>query len=148
MLETMEELPWEAHSYRNRHGRGIRRPPFGLKLPTYRTASGNFDNQITLVVSRLKRYKPELFHNVECAVEDVPPSQPLAWEDNHVSLSQGFRAIHGIPARIALYRKPIELRSHDRIELYFIIRHEIIRQLAYLHEINPEDIDPSWQGDF
>ncbi|MFD0704860.1 metallopeptidase family protein [Alloscardovia venturai] len=140
----MSELPWERPTYRNRHGRGIRRPVFGNQLPFYRTDSGYFDEQVAAQVARIKSAWPELFTNVECAVEDVPPSSPLAWENFSVKLSQSFEASHGISARIALYRKPLEFRAHNRIELQLIIRKEIIRQLAHLSGLNPEYIDPSW----
>lgn len=143
----MSTFPWDRHIYRNVHGRGMRRPVFGTKIPLYRTPSGNFDSIVASTVVHIKRIKPHLLENVECAVEDVPPSDPLTWEENTVLLSQSFQAGHGIPARIALYRKPIEFRSRDRFELAELIRQEIIRQLANLHGINPEDIDSFWNDE-
>ncbi|OZG54273.1 hypothetical protein ALMA_0734 [Alloscardovia macacae] len=145
MLASMV-LPWEQHTYRNPHGRGIRRPVFGTHIPQYRTSAGYFDDQVLSQVTRLKRAWPELFTRVECAVEDVPPSDPLAWEEFRVKLSQSFPAEHGVPARIALYRRPIESRARDRIDLQLLIRMEIVRQLASLYGMNPENIDPNWQG--
>ncbi|WP_418968711.1 metallopeptidase family protein [Alloscardovia omnicolens] len=140
----MNELPWAQPTYRNRHGRGLRRPVFGTSIPHERTASGRFDTAVAVQMARLKRAWPNLFHRLECAVEDVPPSSPLAWEEYTVPLSQHFPARHGIPARIALYRKPIELRAHNRTDLQFIIRYEIVRQLAALYGLTPHSIDPSW----
>ena len=147
MLKSMTNAPWDNKRYRDRHGRGLRQPLFGARLPHYRTASGYFDNQVIAQVNRIKRAWPHLVNRVEFAVEDVPPSSPLAWEEYSVSLSQNFLASHGIPARIALYRKPIEVRAHSRLELQFIIRDEIVRQLSSLYGIAPDTIDPSWSGD-
>ncbi|TCD54610.1 metallopeptidase family protein [Alloscardovia theropitheci] len=144
----MSNLPWDNSTYRNRHGRGIRRPVFGARLPRYRTATGYFDNQVLAQVERLKRAWPSLLNRVEFAVEDVPPSHPLAWEHYSVALSQNFPAAHGIPARIALYRKPIEARAHHKLELQLIIREQIVQQLSNLYGLSPKSIDPTWNDEF
>lgn len=122
----------------------MRRAMFGMRMPYYRTATGYFDDQVAVAIRTIKRRHPDLLTKIECAVEDVPPSDPLAWEEYSASLSQSFPASHGVPARIALYRKPIEARAHHRIELQLIIREELVRQIAALTGMYPEDIDPSW----
>ncbi|WP_018143554.1 metallopeptidase family protein [Alloscardovia criceti] len=148
MLDGMKELPWDKRIYRNRHGRGLRQPVFGTHLPLYRTSAGYFDKQVLAQITRLKRAWPQLFTHVECAVEDVPPSDPLSWEDYRVHLSQSFPSRHGIPARIALYRKPIEFRARNRTELDILIRDEIVRQLSELSGLPPQSIEPDWQDRF
>lgn len=137
-------LPWERRCYRNRHGRGQRQPMFGLRMPRYRTKSGIFDDLAVSYLRRMKQAWPQLMCNVECAVEDVPPSDPLEWEDRAVPLSRSFPARDGMPARIVLYSMPIQSRAHDRIDLEFLIRDEIVLQLANLNGLHPEDIDPDW----
>lgn len=100
-----------------------------------------------MVVAQLRRLNeawPELMRNLQCAVEDVPPSDPLAWEDHHSILARAFPASHGIPSRIVLYRKPIERRARNRLELEFLIRDVIVERLADLTGKHPEDIDPDW----
>lgn len=139
----MNEQPWTQPIYRNRHGRGLRRPVF-TSLPHDRTSSGLFDAMVSAQVSRLKRAWPHLLNTIEFAVEDVPPSDPLAWEEYKVVLSQNFPARHGIPARIALYRRPIEFRASTRTDMQIIIRYEIVAQLADLYGMSPRSIDPSW----
>ncbi|MBT1176308.1 MULTISPECIES: metallopeptidase family protein [Bifidobacterium] len=137
-------LPWERKIYRNRHGRGSRQAMFGIRMPRYRTKSGTFDGMVVAQLKRLNAAWPELLKNVECAVEDVPPSGPVSWETKRAFLSQGFPAEHGSPARIVLYRKPIEQRSRDRLDMQFLIRDEIVARLADLTGRHPEDIDPDW----
>ncbi|PJM75005.1 metallopeptidase family protein [Bifidobacterium simiarum] len=137
-------LPWERKVYRNKHGRGLRQATFGIRLPRYRTKSGAFDGMVVAQLKRLNAAWPELLRDVQCAVEDVPASAPVSWESRRVALSQSFPANHGIPARIVLYRKPIEQRARDRIDMQFIIRDEIVARLADLTGKHPEDIDPDW----
>ncbi|MGO5287789.1 metallopeptidase family protein [Pseudoscardovia suis] len=136
--------PWERKHYRNRHGRGQRQPMFGVRMPRYRTKSGAFDDLVASHIKRLRAAWPELFVNLQCAVEDVPPSDPLDWEEHKVPLSRAFPAGNGIPARIVLYSMPLQSRAASWSDLEFLVRDEIVFQLANLNGMHPEDIDPDW----
>ncbi|MDN6017840.1 MAG: hypothetical protein L0H91_05905, partial [Bifidobacterium mongoliense] len=68
--------PWQTRVYRNRHGRGVRTPMFGSRLPRYRTRGGMFDDMVASQLRRLSQAWPDLVAPVQFAVEDVPPSQP------------------------------------------------------------------------
>ncbi|RFT37781.1 peptidase, partial [Bifidobacteriaceae bacterium NR015] len=103
----MTGLIWEERHYRNRHGRGLRAPIFGTRLPQYRTASGMFDAMVAAQIRRLNSAWRALTKDVQFAVEDVPPSQPLLWEQNRRILSQAFPASRGMQSRIVLYRLPL-----------------------------------------
>ncbi|KAB5608340.1 metallopeptidase family protein [Bifidobacterium jacchi] len=140
----MIEPPWNEPVYRNRHGRGIRTPMFGTRLPRYRTRSGMFDDMVAAQLRRLNGAWPELIRPVQFAVEDVPPSDPAPWESHPNPSSRCFPASHGVPARIVLYRMPIQMLSQSRTELQLVIRDEIVGRLAELYGRNPEDIDPEW----
>ncbi|WP_243386874.1 metallopeptidase family protein [Bifidobacterium primatium] len=137
-------LPWERKVYRNRHGRGNRQATFGIRMPRYRTKAGMFDSMVVAQLKRLNAAWPQLLDGVQCAVEDVPPSAPVSWETRRAFLSQSFPANHGIPARIVLYRRPIEQRAVGRVDLQLIIRDELVSCLADLSGKHPEDIDPDW----
>lgn len=140
----MLQLPWNARVYRNRHGRGMRTPTFGTRLPHYRTRTGMFDDMVAAQVRRLGEAWPELVGTVQFAVEDVPPSDPAPWEvDPHLT-SQCFTASHGIPARIVLYRMPLQTETRSRLELQWSIRDELVARLAELYGRRPEEIDPDW----
>ncbi|MCI1831370.1 MAG: metallopeptidase family protein [Bifidobacterium sp.] len=143
----MPQQPWKLHVYRNRHGRGTRTPMFGVRLPRYRTKSGIFDDMVAAQIRRLNEAWPQLTGPVQFAVEDVPPSQPAPWETDSNTSSQCFGAGHGTPARIVLYRLPIQMQVTDRLELQWAIRDEIVERLAQLYGRRPEEIDPDWGGD-
>ncbi len=68
----MLQPPWNAKVYRNRHGRGLRRPMFGTRLPRYRTRSGMFDDMVVAQIRRLSEAWPDLVAPLQFAVEDVP----------------------------------------------------------------------------
>ena len=75
-------------------------------------------------------------------VEDVPAANLVPWEDPAVQFSVSYAAGHDEPARIILYRLPIQSATRNRIELEYIVHDEIVRQLAGLSGKSPEDIDP------
>jgi predicted Zn-dependent protease with MMP-like domain len=140
-------LPWLRPTYRDRHGRGQRRPLFGAWLPRYRTQSGMFDRIAEAEVQRLAHAWPDLFQSIRCTVEDVPPTDPLPWEDQFVLRSRAFPAQHHQPARIVIYRRPLQTISSDPADLQILIREELVARLAELTGLNPEDIDPSYGDD-
>ena len=140
----MNEAPWNRPVYRNRHGRGTRTPMFGTRLPHYRTRSGMFDDMVAAQIRRLNGAWPQFVQSVQFAVEDVPPSQPAPWEDHPELNSQCFPASHGVPARIVLYRMPIQAVARSRMDMQLVIRDEVVARLADLFGRRPEEIDPDW----
>lgn len=140
----MQYAPWNERVYRNRHGRGIRTPTFGTRLPRYRTRSGMFDDMVAAQIRRLNGAWPELIRPVQFAVEDVPPSDPAPWEPMENITSRCFAASHGIPARVVLYRLPIQTHARGRMELQLVIRDELVARVAELYGRRPEEIDPDW----
>ena len=103
-----------------------------------------FDDMVAAQIRRLHGAWPQLVKPVQFAVEDVPPSDPAPWEVEPNSSSQCFPASHGIPARIVLYRLPIQMHVRSRMELQWAIRDEVVARLAQLYGRRPEEIDPDW----
>lgn len=68
-------------------------------------------------------------------------SQPAPWEPEPSFASQCFPASHGIPARIVLYRMPIQSKSRSRMDLELAIRDEVVLRLAELYGRRPDEID-------
>lgn len=140
--DASEPRPWEARRYRDPHGRGPRQPQFGKHLPHYRTRAGLFDSVVAAQLKRLAAGWPDLIASTEFLVEDVPAANLVPWEEPAVQFSVSYAAGHDEPARIILYRLPIQSATRNRIELEYIVHDEIVRQLAGLSGKSPEDIDP------
>lgn len=141
---THELPPWRRAVYRNSHGRGIRRPTFGTRLPGYRTRCGVFDDLVAAQIRRLNVGWPDLVKPVQFAVEDVPPSDPTPWDGTSGLYSRSFPAGRGLPPRIVLYRMPIQHKARDGMDLELVIRDELVLRLAELYGRSPEQIDPMW----
>lgn len=141
----MLRQPWTSKIYRDRHGRGQRIPMFGTRLPRYRTRSGMFDDLVVSQIRRLSDAWPELVSPLQFAVEDVPPSSPAPWEDEPQLDSQAFPQEHGMPARIVLYRMPLQSRAPNRMELQLAIRDELVARMAEIYGRRPEEIDPDYR---
>lgn len=117
---------------------------FGVRMPRYRTKSGMFDDMVASQLRRLHGAWPQLVQPVQFAVEDVPPSDPAPWQADPNLCSQCFPAGRGTPARIVLYRMPIQMHARTRMDLQFAIRDELVSRLAELYGRRPEEIDPDW----
>lgn len=76
---------------------------------------------------------------VELAVEDVPPSDPAPWEDQ-IALARAFPADKSLPARIVVYRRPIETRARGEEDLVDLVDVVLAENLAGLLGINPDDL--------
>lgn len=130
---------------RDRHGRGLRGPLLPPALPGWRTRADRFDDVVLGAVERLERRGfADRITGVEFAVEEVPPSDPPAWERRGVLLSRYFPAEprHGRPDRIVLYRRPVEDRVETRRELEEIVRGILAEEVGHLLGMDPGDVDP------
>jgi predicted Zn-dependent protease with MMP-like domain len=47
------------------------------------------------------------------------------------------------PARIVVYRRPLEIRATDRDDLADLVRDVVVDQVAVLLGRDPEEIDPT-----
>ncbi len=137
----MDAVP--ALRRRDRRGRGPRGPLLPAHLPAARTRAEQFDDIVLEVVAPIEqRWSAEL-QGTEFAVEDVPPSEPAPWETSGVPLSRSFPAEAGQPARIVLYRRPIEGRAADIADVREITRDVLVEQVAHLLGKSPDDVDPT-----
>ena len=91
-----------------------------------------------------RRCLARLVRPLQFAVEDVPPSDPVPWQVEPNMTSQCFPAGHGIPARIVLYRMPLQTQAPNKIELQLAIRDELVSRMAELYGRRPEEIDPDF----
>ena len=74
----------------------------------------------------------------------LPPSDPTPWQTEPNMTSQCFPASHGIPARVVLYRMPLQTEAPTKLELQLAVRDELVARIAELYGRRPEEIDPDW----
>ncbi|WP_427383574.1 metallopeptidase family protein [Janibacter sp. G56] len=130
-----------ARVRRDRRGRGRRGPLAWPPVPAMTTRSQAFDELVLDSAHRLERVLGRRHSDTEFAVEDVPPSDPAAWEDEAVVLGRVFPAEPGIPARVVVYRRPVEARAADAADLPVLVHEVVVQQVAALLGVSPEDVE-------
>ncbi|GAA1710471.1 metallopeptidase family protein [Isoptericola hypogeus] len=142
----MEKHSAPAVRRRDRRGRGIRGPLLPPGAPAHRTRAQVFDDLVLDVVELLERRWSAQLSGTEFAVEEVPPSDPAPWESDGVPLGRCFPAESGQPARVVVYRRPVELRAADDADRADLVRDVVVEQVAHLLARAPEEIDPQYDG--
>ncbi|MGY2084949.1 metallopeptidase family protein [Blastococcus sp. SYSU DS0539] len=146
-----------TRSRRDRHGRGLRGRLVPTQVPLSRSRAEQFDDLVLDAVEDLERRWERELAGVEFAVEDVPwvehtdPDEALldsdVLDDAGVPLARLLPAHReqgqDVPPRIVVYRRPLELRAHDREDLADLVRDVVVDQVATLLGRDPEEIDPT-----
>ncbi|WP_345712403.1 metallopeptidase family protein, partial [Kineococcus glutinatus] len=130
----------------DRHGRGLRGPLLPPEAPGALTRAERLDDLVLDAVELLERRWAQELSGVEFAVEDVPPSDPAPWEEGGVPMGRLFPADGGAPARVVVYRRPIETRAEEG-ELDDLVADVVVEQVAHLLDLPPEDVDPRYRAD-
>ncbi len=132
---------------RDRHGRGPRGP---LVLPGPLSPAGpaarpsrrdDFDELVISLVERLARRWESELEDVDFGTEDVPQI-PDEWGDEPVPFGSTVPARAGQPARIVVFRRPVELRAATRAERTALVNEVLIEHIAELLGRDPSEIDP------
>lgn len=135
---------------RDRRGRGARGPavlappPAGGGRSVLRTRRERFDAVALAVVGEVDARWSDRLGLVEYAVEDVP-QVPDDW-DGDVPLASLVPGQGTRPARIVLFRRPVEHRAETRGELEELVRSLVVEQVATLLGMDPADVDPRYEG--
>lgn len=116
-------------------------------VPAARTRSERFDDLVLDAVDALAPRWHEPLSRVEVAVEDVPPADPSPWEAGEVPLGRVFPADRGLPARVVLYRRPVEARAQGAVDLADLVSTVVVEQLAHVLGVSPRELDPGYEGD-
>lgn len=123
--------------------------------PIYRTRAERFDDLVLQAVSRLEpRWEAELA-TVEFAVEEIPPADAADDDPEPVPMARlepgspgpGRPGRPARPARIVLYRRPLQARADDEEELAELVLDVVVEELAELLGLDPEIIDPGYDGE-
>jgi predicted Zn-dependent protease with MMP-like domain len=117
-------------------------------VPLARTRSEQFDDLVLDAVEHLEEHWSAELSGVEFAVEEVPPPEPvvdldaLTDPEDAIPLARVFPREGESPARIVLYRRPLEARSTDRGDLADLVHDVVVEQVAELLGIDPDEVEP------
>jgi hypothetical protein len=120
----------------------LRAPLLPPEAPGYRSASDRFDGYVLDAAEALEPRWASRWGKVEFGTENVPPSAPTPWE-NGVPLGRLFPADAGQPARIVLYRRPLEQRA-ERDDLARLVHDVVVEHVAHLVGRRPDEVDPGY----
>lgn len=102
-----------------------------------------FDDFVLDAAERLEETCGRAFPVVEFAVEDVPRG-PAPWDRREVPLGRLYPATGTRPARIVVYRRPVETRAPERRDVAAIVADVVTEQVASLLGVRPEELDPGY----
>lgn len=125
-------------------------------VPLARTRAERFDDLVLDAVHHLEGAWGEQLRDVEFAVEDVPPMALLTagadaldgdvvFDDTAggpVPLGRLLPRGQGRQARIVVYRRPIEARADDLLDLAELVHEVVVDQVARLLDVDPDEVDP------
>ncbi len=103
-----------------------------------------FDDVVIAAVERLDERWHDQLAKIEFAVEDVPSMDD--WHHPWVPLARAFARTGALPARVVVFRRPVETRVLGRTALRALVADVITEQVAELLAVEPEEIDPSYGG--
>jgi predicted Zn-dependent protease with MMP-like domain len=143
-------------------------------VPLHRSRSQRFDELILEAVARLEpRWEAQL-SGVEFAVEEIPPPDPPGLGPESVSLARLDPGSAGPgsagpgsagpgsagpgsagpgegaaarPPRIVVYRRPLVARADSEDELGELVFEVVVEEFARLLGVDPEDVDPGFDGE-
>ncbi|HET6861140.1 MAG TPA: metallopeptidase family protein [Streptomyces sp.] len=125
---------------RDRHGRGMRGPVAPPQVPLSASRAAAFGDLVQDSVERLERRWPQL-SEVDFVVLDVPRTGD---DVETVPLGGMIAAASGKPARIVVYRRPVEIRSKSRDERALLVHEIVVEQVAELLGLSPDSVDPRY----
>lgn len=108
-------------------------------VPLMQSPRQRFDEAVLDALQAVERHLQAGLPAVEVAVEDVPPSDPAPWEDG-VALGRLFPAQDDLPARLVVYRRPVETHAADRADVDQLVHQVVIEQIAQMVGRDPEDL--------
>ena len=115
-------------------------------VPAARSPKAAFDAIVVAVLEDLEsRWHAEL-GLVEFAVEEAP-RVPDDWGADTVPLASLVRGTGGAPARLVLFRRPIELRAETRSDLSAMVLTVLVEQVSELIGRPPEEVDPRYDAE-
>jgi predicted Zn-dependent protease with MMP-like domain len=120
----------------------MRGPLAPFDVPIGAGRASRFDDLVLDAVEHLRRRGPAEIEQIEFAVDDVPPLEN--WDRPWVPLARSFPAQGSLPARLVVYRRPIETRANGPRDLAVLIHDVVVEEVAELLGMEPEQLDPGY----
>ena len=137
--------------HRDRRGRGLRGTVAPPDAPLSLSRSERFDELVLDAVEDVEETWGEALAGVEVAVEEVPPPAggappPAATAPSRraVPLGRAVAARPGRPARLVVYRRPVEGRASGRRATESLLHDVVVELVAELLGVEPETVDPDY----
>jgi len=146
----------------SRRGREMRGPLLPPTVPGWRSRAERFDMAVLEAYEPIERTWHERVSTLDVAVDEIPrisPKDPdtVQWPpevvaDGPIALARLIPAgvdVRGnsTRARIVLFRKPIERRAKDTVELTELLHELLVAQVATYLGVEPSVIDPTLDED-
>jgi predicted Zn-dependent protease with MMP-like domain len=146
----------------SRRGREMRGPLLPPTVPGWRSRAERFDMAVLEAYEPIERRWHERLSELDVAVDEIPRISPrdpdsVQWPpevvaDGPIALARLIPAgvdVRGnaTRARIVLFRKPIERRAKDSLDLTDLLHEILVAQIATYLGVEPSVIDPSMDSD-
>ncbi|MFJ2145832.1 metallopeptidase family protein [Glutamicibacter sp. NPDC087831] len=134
-------------SRRHRHGRGRRGPLMPMHLPAYRSRPERFDDAVMASAQRLSERWPGEIEKIDFLIDPVPSDKLLeqaAALGERVPLASSKSASASRPARIIIYRLPIEQIAENTGELLDLVHQCVVHEVAQLWMKPISEVDPGY----
>ena len=143
-------------------GRDMRGPLLPPTVPGWRSRAERFDMAVLEAYEPIERRWQDRVSTLDVAVDEIPrisPKDPesVQWPpevvaDGPIALARLIPAgvdVRGnaTRARIVLFRKPIERRAKDTLELAELLHEVLVAQVATYLGVEPSVIDPTIDDD-
>ncbi len=142
----------------SRRGRDMRGPLLPPTVPGWRSRAERFDMAVLEAYEPIERRWQERLSGLDVAVDEIPrisakdphnvqwPPEVVA--DGPIALARLIAAgvdVRGSAtrARVVLFRKPIERRANDTVELAELLHEILVAQVATYLDVEPSVIDPT-----
>jgi hypothetical protein len=120
--------------------------PRAASPPARAGKSEFFADAVQAAVDRISRQCPDALAGVTVGIEDVPLLES-AWTGSRVPLAAAVEAVPDRPARVVVFRRPLEHRAASRRGLRILVYRTIVEQLSALTGRSVEEIDPEGLSD-
>ncbi len=136
--------PTQHRRRRDRRGRGLRAPLLPASAPGFRSRRERFEALAARSIDRLAPTWRARLPQLQFLVADVPdePDEPSSGAGSGLGR---YLPPHGSsPARIVLFRRPIESRCVDDSELGYLLHFVVGENLANALGIPAHELDPDF----